>query len=126
MTSNWCIFRLLVLLLKTSLIINYPITSEPLANNPEHWGESSWIVYEHKNSSLPYKSPINSSKVKKITAKSIFITPDFIMQNSLKECQSGFRIDDNGKYTLKTYINNNIFNLNFLSFREMHKNCKYK
>ena len=100
MASNWCILRLLVLFLKTLLVVNYPIISEPLENNPDHWGDSSWIIYEHKNTPIPFKTPLILQKIKKITAKSIFITPDFLKQNSLKECKSGFRIDDNGNNIL--------------------------
>lgn len=97
MYRSTSLFQLMLFLLKASLVFNYPITSEPLKNNPEHWGEGSWQIYDHRHASLPYKSSLILSKAKKITAKSIFIIPDCIVESPVKVCQSGFKIDDNGK-----------------------------
>lgn len=81
--------------------VSYPITSQPLTNNPDSWAlEDSWLIFNPKNS-VSLAEPLIASydlKAKKITPKSIFIAPNsnFLTGAPGKSCQPGQRIDENG------------------------------
>lgn len=72
-----------------------PITSKPLENNLDHFiREAGWYSHDSRhdfNRNGPYSGP-----AKKITPKSIFITPNF---NNLTSqiCPPGFKIDEKGQ-----------------------------
>lgn len=71
-----------------------PVTSKALDNNSDQliW-QTAWYS-QRLNEGKKDDSPFTGDS-KKITAKSIFITPNFNQNTSL--CPPGFKIDDNGK-----------------------------
>uniref|UniRef100_A0A182FTZ5 FOG_N domain-containing protein n=1 Tax=Anopheles albimanus TaxID=7167 RepID=A0A182FTZ5_ANOAL len=82
-----------LLLLLVPLAAGLPITSKPLDNNPDHltW-EAAWLSED--NSRAP-ALPIGG-KTKKITPKSIFITP-FLNSYNTSACPPDYKVDYNGK-----------------------------
>lgn len=66
------------------MITTLPITSKPLENTPEHLSWEAWFMVDSKNP---------SEKTRKITPKSIFITPNF---TNTASCPDGQRLDDRG------------------------------
>lgn len=92
------IITILTLLLTQSESL--PVTSKALDNSSEQLIWQAWYAQylnENKKDS-PY-----SGNAKKITAKSIFITPNFNQNKSL--CAPGHKIDDNGKCITVVSIN---------------------
>ncbi|XP_049292032.1 protein folded gastrulation [Anopheles funestus] len=89
----WCL--LLAVLVTDAL----PITSKPLDNNPDHltW-EAAWLS-EDNRSSVPL-----GGKSKKITPKSIFITP-FLNNYNTSACPPDYKVDYNGKCIQVVSIN---------------------
>lgn len=78
-----------------------PITSKALENNPEQliW-QTSWFSQEQgEDMGSPFIAK-DLKKVKKITAKSIFIIPNF------EKCDEGFKPDENGKCIRVASISN--------------------
>lgn len=75
-----------------------PVTSKALDNNSDQliW-QTAWYLTEGRKDS-PY-----TGDAKKITAKSIFITPNFSQNTS--HCPPGYKIDDNGKCIKTVSIN---------------------
>lgn len=71
-----------------SLITTLPITSKPLENNPEHLTWEAWLMIDSKN---PHE------KTRKITPKSIFITPNLTNTTSSVTCPDGYKIDQNNQ-----------------------------
>ena len=103
------------MLLTLTFGLGFPITSEPLNNNPDSWGTlddtDTLLVI---NPLIDVRDPLQQAliavpnlKAKKITAKSIFIAPNSLNSgNSLHyQCASGYRIDDNGKCIKTVTIN---------------------
>lgn len=101
------------MLLSLTVGLAFPITSEPLNNNPDSWGtlDDTLVVI---NPLVDVRDPLQQAliavpnlKAKKITAKSIFIAPNSLNSgNSLHyQCQPGYRIDDNGKCIKTVTIN---------------------
>uniref|UniRef100_A0A2M4ADT8 Putative mucin-5ac n=1 Tax=Anopheles triannulatus TaxID=58253 RepID=A0A2M4ADT8_9DIPT len=91
---GWCSFLLLLLVVVVvPLAAGLPITSKPLDNNPDHltW-EAAWLSED--NSRAP-ALPIGG-KTKKITPKSIFITP-FLNSYNTSACPPDYKVDYNGK-----------------------------
>uniref|UniRef100_A0A182SJ65 FOG_N domain-containing protein n=1 Tax=Anopheles maculatus TaxID=74869 RepID=A0A182SJ65_9DIPT len=90
----WCV--LLALLVTTDAL---PITSKPLDNNPDHltW-EAAWLS-EDSRAPMPL-----SGKSKKITPKSIFITP-FLNSYNTSACPPDYKVDYNGKCIQVVSIN---------------------
>uniref|UniRef100_A0A182PLB4 FOG_N domain-containing protein n=1 Tax=Anopheles epiroticus TaxID=199890 RepID=A0A182PLB4_9DIPT len=76
-----------------------PITSKPLDNNPDHltW-EAAWLS-EDSRAPMPL-----SGKSKKITPKSIFITP-FLNSYNTSACPPDYKVDYNGKCIQVVSIN---------------------
>ncbi|XP_052901982.1 protein folded gastrulation [Anopheles moucheti] len=89
----WC---LLLAVLATDAL---PITSKPLDNNPDHltW-EAAWLS-EDNRASMPL-----GGKSKKITPKSIFITP-FLNSYNTSSCPPDYKVDYNGKCIQVVSIN---------------------
>ncbi|CAO1303640.1 unnamed protein product [Diamesa serratosioi] len=101
------------MLLTLTFGLGFPITSQPLNNNPDSWGtlDDTLIVI---NPFVDVRDPLQQAliavpnvKQKKITAKSIFIAPNSLNSgNSLHyQCAPGYRIDDNGKCIKTVTIN---------------------
>ncbi|CAO1374998.1 unnamed protein product [Diamesa hyperborea] len=101
------------MLLSLTVGFGFPITSEPLKNNPDSWGtlDDTLVVI---NPLVDVRDPLQQAliavpnlKAKKITAKSIFIAPNSLNSgNSLHyQCAPGYRIDDNGKCIKTVTIN---------------------
>ncbi|XP_053659590.1 protein folded gastrulation [Anopheles marshallii] len=90
-----CWFLLLAVLVTDAL----PITSKPLDNNPDHltW-EAAWLS-EDNRASIPL-----GGKSKKITPKSIFITP-FLNSYNTSSCPPDYKVDYNGKCIQVVSIN---------------------
>uniref|UniRef100_A0A2M4CS74 Putative mucin-5ac n=1 Tax=Anopheles darlingi TaxID=43151 RepID=A0A2M4CS74_ANODA len=90
-----------LLLLLVPLAAGLPITSKPLDNNPDHltW-EAAWLSED--NSRAP-ALPIGG-KTKKITPKSIFITP-FLNSYNTSACPPDYKVDYNGKCIQVVSIN---------------------
>uniref|UniRef100_A0AAG5DHF3 Folded gastrulation N-terminal domain-containing protein n=1 Tax=Anopheles atroparvus TaxID=41427 RepID=A0AAG5DHF3_ANOAO len=90
----WC------LLLVTTGSTGLPITSKPLDNNPDHltW-EAAWLS---EDSRAP--QPLTGGKSKKITPKSIFITP-FLNNYNTSACPPDYKVDFNGKCIQVVSIN---------------------
>uniref|UniRef100_A0A182LWM0 Folded gastrulation N-terminal domain-containing protein n=1 Tax=Anopheles culicifacies TaxID=139723 RepID=A0A182LWM0_9DIPT len=90
-----CWFVLLAVLVTDAL----PITSKPLDNNPDHltW-EAAWLS-EDNRASMPL-----GGKSKKITPKSIFITP-FLNSYNASACPPDYKVDYNGKCIQVVSIN---------------------
>ncbi|XP_058065441.1 mucin-2-like [Anopheles bellator] len=78
-----------------------PITSKPLDNNPDHltW-EAAWLSEDNSRGALP----MIGGKTKKITPKSIFITP-FLNSYNTSACPPDFKVDYNGKCIQVVSIN---------------------
>lgn len=76
-----------------------PITSIALENNSDQliW-QTQFYAQEGKK-----ESPYIGGESRKITAKSIFITPNF--NQNASNCPPGFKIDDNGKCIKVVSIN---------------------
>ena len=85
------IITILTLLLAQSESL--PVTSKALENNSDQliW-QTAW--YSQHLSEGEKDSPYTGES-KKITAKSIFITPNFNQNTS--HCPPGYKIDENGK-----------------------------
>lgn len=79
-----------------SLITTLPITSKPLENTPEHLTWEAWLMVDSKN-------PSETEKSRKITPKSIFITPNFI--NNSQICPRGYTMDYRGQCIQVVSIN---------------------
>ncbi|XP_035897989.1 mucin-17 isoform X1 [Anopheles stephensi] len=90
----WCL--LLAVLVTTDAL---PITSKPLDNNPDHltW-EAAWLS-EDSRAPMPL-----GGKSKKITPKSIFITP-FLNSYNTSACPPDYKVDYNGKCIQVVSIN---------------------
>uniref|UniRef100_A0A182MY50 FOG_N domain-containing protein n=1 Tax=Anopheles dirus TaxID=7168 RepID=A0A182MY50_9DIPT len=90
----WCLLLLLVLAAE-----GLPITSKPLDNNPDHltW-EAAWLS-EDSRAPMPL-----GGKSKKITPKSIFITP-FLNSYNTSACPPDYKVDYNGKCIQVVSIN---------------------
>lgn len=71
-----------------SLITTLPITSKPLENNPEHLTWEAWLMIDSKN---PHE------KTRKITPKSIFITPNLTNTTASVTCPDGYKVDQNNQ-----------------------------
>ena len=67
-------------------ISGLPITSKPLDNNPDHLAWESWVL----------RGPSEGGKARKITPKSIFITPN-LNNITAPICPQGYKVDHNGK-----------------------------
>lgn len=80
---------ILILLLK--ICKSLPVTSKALENSSD---QLIYAAYSYSNAKEDRKESPFTGESKKITAKSIFITPNF-NQNTI--CPSGFKVDDNGK-----------------------------
>ncbi|GAB0087808.1 hypothetical protein DMENIID0001_021600 [Sergentomyia squamirostris] len=65
-----------------------PVTSQPLASNPDHLAWEAWLTVDSRN-------PFNTDMTRKITPKSIFIAPNF--RNESLPCPPGFKIDHRGQ-----------------------------
>ncbi|XP_053679143.1 mucin-5AC-like [Anopheles nili] len=89
----WCALLLM------ATVDALPITSKPLDNNPDHltW-EAAWLS-EDSRASLPV-----GGKTKKITPKSIFITP-FLNSYNASACPPDYKVDYNGKCIQVVNIN---------------------
>lgn len=85
--------------------LSLPVTSKALDNNSDQliW-QTAW--YAKYLNEAKQETPFTSD-AKKITAKSIFITPNF--QQNTSHCPPGYKIDDNG------YLNN----LKYLSLQRL-------
>uniref|UniRef100_A0A336LYL2 CSON006113 protein n=1 Tax=Culicoides sonorensis TaxID=179676 RepID=A0A336LYL2_CULSO len=70
-------------------ILSLPITSQPLASNPEHLTWDAWQMPENSG-----RHP--DQKAKKITPKSIFITPNF-QTSSSHICPPNHKLDGNNR-----------------------------
>lgn len=83
------IITILILLLANCESL--PVTSKALENNSDQliW-QTQWYSQAEGRKDSPY-----TGDSRKITAKSIFITPNFSQNTS--QCPPGFKIDDNGK-----------------------------
>jgi hypothetical protein len=94
------IITLLTLLL-TSHSSALPVTSKALDNNSDQliW-QTAW--YSHLNEGNK-ETPFTGGDSRKITAKSIFITPNFNPNTS--HCPPGYKIDDKGKCIKVVNIN---------------------
>jgi hypothetical protein len=80
----------------TSVIQALPITSKPLENNLDHLiREVEWFSHGTSRHDFNRNGPLPGAS-KKITPKSIFITPNF---NNLTSqlCAPGFKIDEKGQ-----------------------------
>uniref|UniRef100_A0A182WFB3 FOG_N domain-containing protein n=1 Tax=Anopheles minimus TaxID=112268 RepID=A0A182WFB3_9DIPT len=95
-TMALCCWCLLLAVLVTDAL---PITSKPLDNNPDHltW-EAAWLS-EDNRASMPL-----GGKSKKITPKSIFITP-FLNSYNTSACPPDYKVDYNGKCIQVVSIN---------------------
>lgn len=93
------IITILTLLLAQSESL--PVTSKALENNSDQliW-QTAW--YSQHLSEGDKDSPY-TGEARKITAKSIFITPNFNQNTS--HCPPGYKIDDNGKCIKVVNIN---------------------
>jgi Folded gastrulation N-terminus len=78
----------------------HPVTSKALENNADQliW-QTAWYSQHIKDS--VQNSPYSGGDKKKITAKSIFITPNLHNQET-SLCPPGYKIDEKGK-CLKTF-----------------------
>ncbi|XP_059607592.1 uncharacterized protein LOC132255531 [Phlebotomus argentipes] len=65
-----------------------PVTSKPLASNPDHLAWEAWLRVDSQN-------PFHSDMTRKITPKSIFIAPNF--RNESLPCPPGFKVDHRGQ-----------------------------
>lgn len=76
-----------------------PVTSKALENNSDQliW-QSAWYAQAGDKKDSPF-----TGDSRKITAKSIFITPNF--HQNASNCPPGFKIDDNGKCIKVVSIN---------------------
>lgn len=95
-------FKIILLLLCSYISVKnygiaYPITSQPLENNSDTLAWEAWLMVDSENPSpgsnggSPY-----GGKSRKITAKSIFITPNFHNLTS-QICPPGYKIDHRGQ-----------------------------
>lgn len=87
-------FILIILCYFVSALDALPITSFPLENNPDHliWQAQ---LYSAGSSSLQDNQHPFRGAPKKITPKSIFITPNF--NATAVQCPNGFKTDDKGQ-----------------------------
>lgn len=85
-----------ILIIISTQTSSYPLTSKALDNQSDHliW-QTAWLNDKSDN---PF-----SGESKKITAKSIFITPNFSQHPS--HCPPGFKIDVDGKCIKVVSIN---------------------
>ncbi|CAO1437170.1 unnamed protein product [Diamesa serratosioi] len=81
-----------------------PITSQPLENNADHLAWDAWLMGDSdsqsgvgtQNGDANRSGSPYGGKSKKITPKSIFITPNFNNISS-SHCPMGYKIDDRGQ-----------------------------
>lgn len=88
-----------------------PVTSKALESNSDQliW-QSAWFSSQLQNDG---KETPFTGEPRKITAKSIFITPNFSQNYS--HCPPGYKVDDNGKCIKVVNINQGKLNeANFL------------
>uniref|UniRef100_A0A6B2E5Y0 Putative cell wall surface anchor family protein n=1 Tax=Phlebotomus kandelakii TaxID=1109342 RepID=A0A6B2E5Y0_9DIPT len=69
-------------------VASLPVTSKPLASNPDHLAWEAWLTVDSRN-------PFHNDMTRKITPKSIFIAPNF--RNESLPCPTGFKIDHRGQ-----------------------------
>jgi Folded gastrulation N-terminus len=90
--------RLLIILLfllchHRSYVLSLPVQSHALENvDDQFFWQQAWF-----SSNAQPSSPFASGDSKKITAKSIFITPNLVKQSQSPYCPPGYLIDDIGK-----------------------------
>ena len=81
-----------------------PITSQPLENNADHLAWDAWLMGDSdsqsgvgtQNGDANRSGSPYGGKSKKITPKSIFITPNFNNLSS-SHCPMGYKVDDRGQ-----------------------------
>lgn len=98
-----------------------PVTSKALENNPEQliW-QTSWFSQEQgEDMGSPFIAK-DLKKVKKITAKSIFILPDFEKND---KCDDGFKPDENGKCIRVASLSNRGERLRYQ--KSINQNCAF-
>lgn len=78
---------LIIIVCHLTCILSLPITSQPLASNPEHLTWDAWQMPENSGRHPDHKA-------KKITPKSIFITPNFQTSPS-HTCPPDHKLDSN-------------------------------
>lgn len=78
---------LIIILCHLTCILSLPITSQPLASNPEHLTWDAWQMPENSGRHPDHKA-------KKITPKSIFITPNF-QTSASHTCPPDHKLDSN-------------------------------
>lgn len=80
-------------LISTRCTESLPVTSKALDNNSDQliW-QSAW--YSQRVNDEKKESPFTGDS-RRITAKSIFITPNF--NQNASQCPNGYKIDDVGK-----------------------------
>lgn len=86
----------LILVLVSHVVIGLPITSQPLASNPEHLTWDAWLM------SSDTRHP--DHKPKKITPKSIFITPN-LHEPAHPICPPDHKLDTNNRCIQIVQIN---------------------
>uniref|UniRef100_A0A1B0D629 Folded gastrulation N-terminal domain-containing protein n=1 Tax=Phlebotomus papatasi TaxID=29031 RepID=A0A1B0D629_PHLPP len=69
-------------------VASLPVTSKPLASNPDHLAWEAWLTVDSRN-------PLYNDMTRKITPKSIFIAPNF--RNESLPCPTGFKVDHRGQ-----------------------------
>ncbi|XP_055691412.1 uncharacterized protein LOC129794640 [Lutzomyia longipalpis] len=69
-------------------VASLPVTSKPLASNPDHLAWEAWLTVDSRN-------PFHNDMTRKITPKSIFIAPNF--RNESLPCPTGFKVDHRGQ-----------------------------
>ena len=87
-----------------SIVNALPITSQPLENNADHLAWDAWLMGDSdsqsgvgtQNGDANRSGSPYGGKSKKITPKSIFITPNFNNISS-SHCPMGYKIDDRGQ-----------------------------
>lgn len=80
------------------LVSTLPITSKPLDNTGDHLTWEAWLTVGSQSSDE------FSQKTRKITPKSIFITPNFI-NGSTNQCPPGYKSDSAGHCIETIHIN---------------------
>lgn len=84
---------LLLLCHHRSWVRSLPVQSQALENvDDQFFWQQAWFTNNEKPA-----SPFASGDSKKITAKSIFITPNLVKQSQSPYCPQGYLIDDIGK-----------------------------
>lgn len=80
---------LIIIVCHLNYIFSLPITSQPLASNPEHLTWDAWQMPENSGRHPDHKA-------KKITPKSIFITPNF-QTSASHNCPPDHKLDSNNR-----------------------------